>query len=311
MTNYRGDNDVDILNTKYYYGKLDMGKQGCQNYAFYDKAKTVLDRYNGLHVVSDKILKALCYVYMNSLWSTLDSDLCNFLYFWLGNILLEKLNANFLFHEVILYLFDTLIDDKYQKICKLPHSLMLKKDFENFKLIFDCSQGYKSYSKHLLSPGMSCSNKYKSYLDTDTNNYKRFYNECEVQKKEYEYCSAFTEYFPDKKSNLLSQFNCTLETKNPTVDQLEEGHKIAQVQPRRQQMIERLQQQQKISVVPEGGVSLVEHPSSSGSYLNTMNSQTESNSLPSDDTPSSITSKIYSRWKFNKQIIRKNNKNES
>ncbi|KMZ77233.1 hypothetical protein PVIIG_06057 [Plasmodium vivax India VII] len=116
---------------------------------------------------------------MNSLWSTLDSDLCNFLYFWLGNILLEKLNANFLFHEVILYLFDTLIDDKYQKICKLPHSLMLKKDFENFKLIFDCSQGYKSYSKHLLSPGMSCSNKYKSYLDTDTNNYKRFYNECE------------------------------------------------------------------------------------------------------------------------------------
>ncbi|KMZ94046.1 hypothetical protein PVMG_02272 [Plasmodium vivax Mauritania I] len=290
MNDYLGDDDVDILNTKHYYGKLDKGLEGCQYYEFYDKAKTELDKNAGLEKDSDKILSALCYVYTMSSNAHFDTNICNFLYYWLGDILLDKLITNVLFHEVILDLFNTLIN-KNRKICELPHSLMFNEDFKDFKLIFDCSEDYKSYKVQYINPTKSCNNNYKSHLESNIEIYNRFYSECELQDLKKPYCDTFKNYFPDRKINLLSQYKCTLETKKPTVNHLDEDHRGAQAQPQVGQIIEGLQQQKIISVEPERGVSPLEYPSSSDSNVYTMGSQMDSNSLSSEGTPPSIISK--------------------
>ncbi|KMZ88764.1 hypothetical protein PVBG_05856 [Plasmodium vivax Brazil I] len=279
------------LRTIHYYGKLDKERESCEYFKFYNEAKHVLDSYLWQENVSDKILKSLCYVYKNSLTNNFDGDICNFLYFWLGDILLDKLMKKDFFHEVIRDIFNTLIDDKNRKICQLPHFFMIKEDFNDFKLIFDCSEDYKSYREQYINLVTSCNNDYKEHLDTHIRNYNHFYDKCKVENLKESYCTAFDKYFPEYSSYLLSQFKCRLETKHPTVDQLEEYHKITQEQPRGQQMIGGLQRGEKFSVEPGVGVSLVEHHSPSGSYVNRVDSQMGSNSLPSDGTPSTITSK--------------------
>ncbi|VUZ99522.1 PIR protein [Plasmodium vivax] len=291
MDHYLDNIQLGNLRTIHYYYKLDKGRYGCEYFPFYDAATRVLDSYHWRQKDSDKILRALCYAYKNILAGYLDNDICNFLYFWLGNILLEKLVTKELFHEVILKLFNTLVDDKKDQICELPHSLMLKEEFKDFKLIFDCSEDYKSYREQYINLVTSCNNDYKEHLDTHIRNYNHFYDKCKVENLKESYCTAFDKYFPEYSSYLLSQFKCRLETKHPTVDQLEEYHKITQEQPRGQQMIGGLQRGEKFSVEPGVGVSLVEHHSPSGSYVNRVDSQMGSNSLPSVDTPSTITSK--------------------
>ncbi|KMZ82453.1 hypothetical protein PVIIG_06163 [Plasmodium vivax India VII] len=273
MFNYLGDDELKYLQTIHNYGKLDNGRDHCKYYPFYDAAQRVLDSYYLLKDDSDKILRALCYVYKNSVPDNLYSDMCNFLYFWLGKLLLEKLVTKNLFHEVILDLFKILTNAKNHQICQLPHYYMNSKEFQDFKSIFDCSEDYKTYCAHLLIPGMPCNNKYKTHLERNKEIYKKFYDECEIENKGYEYCKAFREYFPNKKSNLLSQFNCRLEAKNPTVYQLEEDDIGAQELPQEGQMIGKLQRNEKFSAVSEIGVSPVQHPSSPDSYVNRVDSQ--------------------------------------
>ncbi|CAI7723971.1 PIR protein [Plasmodium vivax] len=291
MDHYLDNIQLGNLRTIHYYYKLDKGRYGCEYFPFYDAATRVLDSYHWRQKDSDKILRALCYAYKNILAGYLDNDICNFLYFWLGNILLEKLVTKELFHEVILKLFNTLVDDKKDQICELPHSLMFTEDFKDFKLIFDCSEDYKSYEVQHNHPRMSCNNDYKEHLDKHISNYNYFYNKCKIENLGEPYCTAFEKYFPDKNSNLLSQFNCRLETRNPIVHQLIEDHEEAQELSQEGEMIRGLQQEQKSSVVRKRDVYPVEHPSSSDSYVNRMDSQMGGNLLPSDGIPSSITSK--------------------
>ncbi|KNA02167.1 hypothetical protein PVNG_05508 [Plasmodium vivax North Korean] len=294
MNNLLGDYDLEILNTKYYYGKLNMGWDGCQIYGFYEEAKNILDKNKVLENDSDKILKALCYVYTISSRAHFDRNICNFLYYWLGDILINKLIAKDLFHEVIMDLFNALINDEDNKICQVPYFLMLKEDFKDFKSIFDCSEDYKSYKVKHIYHRMSCNNNYKTHLDTNIKNYDMFYSHCEVEKRGHKYCEAFRKYFPDKNSNLLSQFKCRLETKESTVDQLKESHTRAQEQPQVQPIIGGLQEE-KLSVLPVTGDSPAERPSSPDYSVNTMDSQMGSYSTPSDDSsPSTIKKSITS-----------------
>ncbi|VUZ93427.1 PIR protein [Plasmodium vivax] len=284
MPNYLGDEKLKFLQTKYNYGKLDSGWDIYEYDILYNEAKNILDENKGLENDSNKILRALYYVYKNRLTGNIESDICNFLYYWLGDILLEKLEKNLFFYDIISKLFKILISKNKHRLCELPHSYMYNNEFQDYKLIFDCSEDYKSYKVQHIYSIMPCSKNYMTHLERNVNIYKKL----EDLKKPY--CDTFREYFPDKTSDLFSQFNCRLETRNPTVGQLEE-QKGAQELLQEGQMIGGLQQEEKNFVVTEIGVSPVQHPSSSDSYVNRVDSQMGDNSLPSDGTPSSITSK--------------------
>ncbi|SCA60841.1 Plasmodium vivax Vir protein, putative [Plasmodium vivax] len=221
MSNYLGDQELSNLHTQYYYGKLDEGWKNCQDYSFYNTAKEKLNEYRVPRDDSDKILKALCYVYRTSSRSEFYSNTCIFLYFWLGDILLKKLTAKEFYSEIILKLFQILKNDNGQ-VCTNPYPYMHKDDFEKVKLIFDCSEDYKNYSMHYINHNISCNSKYKTYFNTHMNIYGEFYNECEVEEKENKYCEEFKKYFPVRKQNLLSKWKCNLQEIDPRIKNIEE-----------------------------------------------------------------------------------------
>ncbi|VVA00005.1 PIR protein [Plasmodium vivax] len=211
MSNYLGDNRLSLIRTKYFYGQLDNGTDGCQNDTFYKLAKIKLDINDGLQVVSDKILKGLCCVYKKKLKNNFESDICKFLYFWLGHILLDKMRNKVVFFDVILDLFNALNDDNIGKICEFPHYYINENNFKNIKFFFDYSEDYNSYKVQLTGNNPSCNYEYKTYLENYVKSYKNIRDECAYNQNRNKYCNEFYQHFNGKNDYYLSNWTCNLQ----------------------------------------------------------------------------------------------------
>ncbi|KNA01570.1 hypothetical protein PVNG_05016 [Plasmodium vivax North Korean] len=239
MFNYLGDKQLGFLRTKFYYNQLDNGRNVCQNASFYNLAKNELNKNDGLQDVSDKILKALCYVHEKSFTETSVNDICDFLYFWLGNILLDKMKNNHVFHDVIRNLFDILINDK-KKICTAPTYYINVKSFKDIKLFFDYSQDYDSYIGQLHAHNPPCNNNYKEYLQKYVDTYNKFQRECQDKRPYYSYCDVFDEYFAKKKAKYLSNWTCKLEHNEPKeIEESDDSEATEEQLPKTYRMEER------------------------------------------------------------------------
>ncbi|KNA01626.1 hypothetical protein PVNG_05786 [Plasmodium vivax North Korean] len=285
------DEKLKLLQTKFYYEKLDNGYSGCEYSNYYEAAETELRKNNGLQKVSDKILRALCYVYRQSWRRDSVNDICNFLYYWLGNILLENLDNNLLFTEVILKLFSTLKNDSNDNICELVYADIDEDVFKKIKLIFDYTEDYVKYEMDLVNPNRFCNQQYHSHLTTYVKTYKDLYSKCIVEHHTDKYCQAFKKYYDVNKHDHLYNWSCILKeiseapsmpVKSPVAahqGQLE-GISVGGSQSELSQPTIKAEEQQ-VSELPGHG----DHT------FNERTSETDIIAAPSGDKSSSITSK--------------------
>ncbi|KMZ88724.1 hypothetical protein PVBG_05670 [Plasmodium vivax Brazil I] len=213
------------LRTNFHYDKLDNGWDICEGNTLYNTSKAELNQHTELHDISEKILKALCYVYKTSMRETFDKDVCNFLYYWLANILLNNLKLEQFYSEIIINLFANLKNDRDRKICNIRTFTTFNKDeFNKVKLIFDFSEDYDTYKSHFSQHNHDCNKNYKEYLDTYITSYNKIRSDCTTESRNYSYCEAFRYYFNNKNDDLLSTWKCNLKENDPRdLDTEEEG----------------------------------------------------------------------------------------
>ncbi|KMZ77297.1 hypothetical protein PVIIG_05656 [Plasmodium vivax India VII] len=289
MFNYLGDKQLGFLRTKFYYNQLDNGRNVCQNASFYNLAKNELNKNDGLQDVSDKILKALCYVHEKSFTEKSVNDICDFLYFWLGNILLDKMKNNHVFHDVIRNLFDILINDK-KKICTAPTYYINVKSFKDIKLFFDYSQDYDSYIGQLHAHNPPCNEKYQRYLQTYVEAYNTFQRKCQNKPPSYAYCDIFDKYFAEKDPKHLSKWTCNLQPNEP--EEIEESDDAELTGEQPPSTHGKMEQNANFRGGFEGGREQNAEYTDSSNYLPHQDtSVNNSASDNSDATPSSMTSK--------------------
>ncbi|KMZ76815.1 hypothetical protein PVIIG_06337 [Plasmodium vivax India VII] len=295
MPNYLGDKALSNLNTKFYYTSLNKGNDDCQDEAFYNIAKKKLEDYDWVEDVSKHILKGLCKVYRKSLNDNFDSDICKFLYFWLGNILLDKLEKKFLFFDVIHDLFNNLTNNKIGKICKLPHHYMEVDNFKNIKLFFDYSVDYNNYIQQLAGNIHSCNNAYKTYLDSYVSSYKNIKVKCAENPNRNTYCNEFHEYFNGKDAYYLSNWTCDLQENGKEDQELEDDEEVAKesgLSPGTVMVVQPAAIQNEVSSVRgqegHGPGSSVYHTREGISDLSNISN------LPEDSSPSTIKKSITS-----------------
>ncbi|KMZ92291.1 hypothetical protein PVMG_03646 [Plasmodium vivax Mauritania I] len=290
MPNYLGNNEFSNLNTKYYYDKLDDGWNDCEHDSFYDTAKEKLNEFKELRDESDKILKSLCYVYKRSSRVDFDNNLCNFLYYWLGSILLVKLEKKYFFQEIIINLFNTLKNNSNDKICNFVYTHIDEDIFDKIKLIFDYTEDYVKYEMDLVNPNSFCNEKYHSYLTTYVKTYRDLYDKCKLENKTDRYCPAFEKYYNVDRHINLYTWSCTLK-------------KATEVHPLRE-VSGRTVHQGKLEGISVGGSQselsqqtiiaekqVGELPVQLGHNFNGETSESIITALPSDDKSTSITSK--------------------
>ncbi|SCA59720.1 VIR protein [Plasmodium vivax] len=222
-----------------------------------------------------------------------DDNICNFLYFWLGDILLKKLRVKEFYSEIILELFKILKNNTRQ-VCTARYPYIHKDDFEKFKLIFDISEDYKIYKSQIYS-NMYCNKNYMTYLETHIQNYNKFHNDCEVESYDSlkkPYCNYFKQYFPNNEHNTLSNMKFYLKEIVPELEKSQEEQGTGEAQ-------EKLQEDLEIGGLgttltqPNSGVkaSTEERASTSRPYLNTIMTEIPGTSATTDNPSPSIASK--------------------
>ncbi|VVA00133.1 PIR protein [Plasmodium vivax] len=291
MGDILGDEDLRLLRTKFYYKYLDNGYNDCKYSDFYDLAEDELKKNKELYNVSDQILKALCYVYRNTSRGEASNDICKFLYYWLGDILLKKLDYKPLFTEIIINLFGTLKDFSNVKICKFDYTDIDEDVFNKIKLIFDYTEDYEDYKVDLAKPNRWCNEKYHSYLTTYVKTYKELYSKCKIEHKTDKYCVVFNKYFNDTKHNNLYNWSCILkETSEDPSMKVESGR--AGHQEQREVITDGRPQSEKLpQIIKAEKQQLVELPVQVDHNLDRENSETIITEPLSDDKSTSITSK--------------------
>ncbi|GAB69842.1 hypothetical protein PCYB_005910, partial [Plasmodium cynomolgi strain B] len=189
------------------------GKSAFGHYEFYDTAETVLNANDGLQNVSEQILKALCYVYIKSLGDQPVNHICNFLFYWLGDILLKNLDNKLSYYRVIHELLAILKNHNNDQICKFTYTYMDEDIFKKIKLIFGYTEDYVNYVLDLANPNSVCNEQYNLYLTTYVETYKESYAKCIVQNETDKYCEAFKKYYNYEKHSKLHNWSCTLKNR--------------------------------------------------------------------------------------------------
>ncbi|CAI7718328.1 PIR protein [Plasmodium vivax] len=287
MTNYLGNTEFRNLNTNFYYTSLNEGYGNCEHEDFYAAAEEKLKNNTWNEDVTDKILKALCYVYRKSSIYKYERDICKYLYFWLVNILLDKMSNKVVFFDVIRDLLDILKNDK-EKICELPHHYIEEHNFKNIKSFFDYSEDYYSYKNQITDYNLPCNEKYHKYLHAYVDTYNKFHGICQYERNSYGYCDVFDKYFAEKDHKNLSTWKCNPQDNEPGAE-YEEPEEMKEEQSPTHEI-------ERQSVTLSEGFKReteqdAEYPSSSVSLPHQVISVNNTASDNSDGTPSSITSK--------------------
>ncbi|KMZ96453.1 hypothetical protein PVNG_05438 [Plasmodium vivax North Korean] len=278
------------LNTNFYYTSLNGGYDNCQHVEFYNAAKVKLKENHLNEEVSEQILKGLCYVYRKSFVKESVKYICNFLYYWLGDILSDKMSNKVVFLDVIRDLFNILENHK-GKICTAPINYHINvENFKNIKLFFDYSEDYNNYIGQLNTHNPPCNEKYKNYLQKYVDTYNKFQRECQDKRTYYGYCDLFNKYFDKKNPTHLSKWTCKLDNNEPeaekTYDETEE------METQRLPAYEmRGQATNSIGRLKGGREEGTEYPSPSNYLPHEDASVNNISSDSSDGTPSTITSK--------------------
>ncbi|KMZ89793.1 hypothetical protein PVMG_06061 [Plasmodium vivax Mauritania I] len=164
--------------------------------------------------ISDKIAKAICYVYKKKLYdSNFESDLCSYMYYWIGHKIYDNSGSTPVFTRIMRMLFQVLNGENNIMICN-PLSYTIDRDtFYKNKLLFDYSQDHENIKIHTAGY-KTCNKDYKEYIDKYIRVYKDEHSDCYGRNENKYDCKTFFSLFPKDKYNELSSFHC-VPSENP------------------------------------------------------------------------------------------------
>ncbi|KMZ92853.1 hypothetical protein PVMG_01439 [Plasmodium vivax Mauritania I] len=268
---------------------FDEERGTCDRFSYYSSAKQELDSYPELREISDKILKAVCYVYDKSKSDDFDVDTCKFLYFWLGNTLINKLNNTHFFAEAIIWLFRKLNENDNRKVCNVPYTDIDEGHFKKIKLIFEYFEDYEKYKLDFAIHNRSCNEDYYTYLKTYVDNYKQLHNECITERQRHMYCTEFVKYYDPQKHNDLLTWSCNLKETSPESNALPSNAEDLENQKKIDDRPRGVEQETKMKQRPV--MAPQEHVRNPASLEPNLDSVTSETAITSNDSTRSITSK--------------------
>ncbi|KMZ94992.1 hypothetical protein PVMG_05753 [Plasmodium vivax Mauritania I] len=174
-------------------------------------------------------MKALCYVYNESKRSDFNSNICNYFYYWLSDILLTYLEHKSSYGQTLGILYSFLYNNEGVRKCNPIYYAMSENDIKKFKLIFDYSQDYDTYMEQLTQDNHKCTENYKDYLQKYVNSYNELEIECKRDENSYKYCGNFKTYISNKDPKHLSTRISKLEVTNEQAEQTKEGSSVDEV----------------------------------------------------------------------------------
>ncbi|GAW84361.1 variable surface protein [Plasmodium gonderi] len=210
MIDYLREEILKILPSKINYTIFDDANDNCDGVHFYESVKNLIDKNTTNNVISDKIVKALYYVYKKDEDIGLDTDDCDYLYFWLGDLLYKNLKNRSSFYSIMIILIFLLKNDEGLSICKNNSYYNITDDnFEDMKILFDFSKDYDILKNYINEYNKSCGDAFQIYFDGLVIKYQEFKNKCRDLSIRNVTCNVFNDFFNGMNIENLLNLRCT------------------------------------------------------------------------------------------------------
>ncbi|SBS95684.1 PIR Superfamily Protein [Plasmodium ovale curtisi] len=215
------DYSLSILHSNIFYNRLDSAIHDHS-----DKEKGfwntfIKSSYIKETDMSDSLLKAFYYVsYMNAN-DTFYNERWNYLYFWVGFKVLEKL-GNVAFTNVI-----PIVKIVKKHIHGVEYEYDILKispeKFMDLKTIYEYIENYDSIKLNIDGNNSDCTQMYKKYVDSSYDVYENTKNTC-LHNGEEEYCKLFN-YIVKKHNNIvLKKLTCKGEMPSLSVEEYKQKY---------------------------------------------------------------------------------------
>ncbi|KMZ86078.1 hypothetical protein PVMG_05618 [Plasmodium vivax Mauritania I] len=193
------------------YDNFELAKDDCTSLHDFSDIKNDLKIYYIPYDISDKIAKAICFIYnkKKNLTDKFDTDLCPYLYYWIGDKIYSNISETAKFIRIVNMIYEVLNNTNFHNICYPIKVDIDKVTFNNNKLLFDYSMNYKHIHLNTISGATRCDEDYIEFIKQYINIYKDAYFNCtEGDKKKYD-CEYFKTLFQNCEQEKLGSFHCT------------------------------------------------------------------------------------------------------
>ncbi|KMZ77119.1 hypothetical protein PVIIG_06184 [Plasmodium vivax India VII] len=193
------------------YSHFEDEQRKCEHIPFYSSIKDEIEsRYPNLLNISQKILKALCFIYneKRDRQNKLDEEYCSSLFYWLGYNILQNLSDKSLFQKIINMIYNELYISGMYSTCKYLYDNIDEKSFNTYKLLFDYSKDHGNINLSTYHGYTTCDEHYKEVMKNYINAYSDAYSECNGTQGNNFYCTYFNKLFNNEKYEKLTTFTC-------------------------------------------------------------------------------------------------------
>ncbi|ANQ09132.1 Variable surface protein Vir7-like protein [Plasmodium coatneyi] len=212
-TDYHTEEDLfkTLLSKANFYDHFNKEQGHCDSGSdsWPEKIKMALSKYQQVQNEAEKIGKAFCYVSTRENSEPLYKERCNFLYYWILEILLQKLNNNSS-STAINAIFGFMEElNTEQNNCLTIEDSMDKDTVLPRKTIFDYYHDRTIVQALVTAASSDCEKNYGPYLQGIITAYAAVEKGCTKNKGGYgDYCSKFWDQHKDKIKEDLLKLKC-------------------------------------------------------------------------------------------------------
>ncbi|GAW83976.1 variable surface protein [Plasmodium gonderi] len=253
------DQILKILPSQSKYNIFDKTDDNCEDIDFYNRAKDLIDKNTMNNDISGKLVKSLCYVYKKNENNELDRDDCNYLYFWLGDLLYKNSkNKESIYSDISILMF--LLQSKgSMTICNNKNYYITEDNFDEMKILFDFSKDYDFLKSYIHKNSRSCDESFNIYFDERVKKYQSFKNMCYGRKTRDVACDIFNQFFKNMNIENSTNLRCTsVRVRIDSVEQQRESRRMTESYEKEEQQSIEAQLQENTTVHEVEGERVVQ-----------------------------------------------------
>ncbi|GAW84209.1 variable surface protein [Plasmodium gonderi] len=209
MKTFLGVQALNNLPTKVKYDIFDKEVGNCNGSYIENNAKNLLGTKGVLANVSKKIYNALCYSYNQYNIEEFNNTDCDYLYFWLFDMLDKNLIDENSFYNAMLTL-KFILENANLSTCNFNKYSNDRKKNRDIKHLFDFSKDFFKIEEYVRTPNNPCNDSFNLLLGEYVMKYTQCKNMCSESYDTDESCRAFKEYFKGKDNLNLTQWKCNV-----------------------------------------------------------------------------------------------------
>ncbi|SBT74147.1 PIR protein [Plasmodium ovale] len=200
------DNDLSMLPSFRFYNILNDGGHKLYEESFWIGFETSLHSYKEISAIFDKLKKGIYYASYIGSTNSFFKERWNYLYFWMGEKVLDVLRDNNSKFSLIMYLLNTVKNHFEKKDYDFKIYNVTADNFKNLKVVYDYFQNYEYIRGHVTA-SLDCTAKYRDYIEEAFDSYKKLIQQCETKSTE-DFCVIFNGFLETYNKKNLSKLTC-------------------------------------------------------------------------------------------------------